>query len=121
MTDIEVSAMRGMREDGYTLQEIGDCFSVSREYVRQLLGNRSYSGTLKKKISKIPYIGLRDHIDDNKLSLAELCRKIDWNEYPGSQSCFSEYLRGNHEMKMWMIDKLIEITNIPYENLFRKE
>lgn len=121
MTDIEKSQMRGMRNDGYTLQQIGDTFGCSREYVRQCLGNRSYSGTLKRTVEQIPFIGLRNWIDENKISVAELCEKMGLSEANGSQTYLTTYIYGKHEFRKSHIDKLIEITNIPYEELFRME
>jgi predicted transcriptional regulator len=38
-TDEQVTQMRAMREAGKTLQEIGSAFGVTRERIRQIIGN----------------------------------------------------------------------------------
>lgn len=68
MTREEKIDMFCMRMDGYTLQEIGNQYGITREYVRQILD----VGKRKDIFQKIVYPGLKQYLVENKMSVRKL-------------------------------------------------
>lgn len=91
--------MHSLRESGFTLQQIADLFSVSKERVRQILGN---TGTMAAKVRKERYfdsvIGMRtagytidEIVEETNLlesTIRDWCNGIVENQVPeGYRKC----------------------------------
>ena len=59
-------------------------------------------------------------MNDNRVGIAPLTRKIYGNAGTESQNRISAYLKGYNELRKEMIDKLLAITGLTYEEAFRK-
>ena len=103
-----------MRLDGYTLQEIGDKYGLTRERIRQMFA----SITTESGISRKNYIypNISDWMIGNNVSQGDLCKKLGC-----AQTTISSYLIGKREPTFSFINLILELTKMPYEVAFSKE
>ena len=103
-----------MRLDGYTLQEIGDKYGLTRERIRKMFA----SITTESGISRKNYIypNISDWMIDNNVSQYDLCKKLGCQ-----QATISYYLTGKREPTFSFINLILELTKMPYEVAFSKE
>ena len=103
-----------MRLDGYTLQEIGDKYGLTRERIRQMFA----SITTESGISRKNYIypNISDRMIDNNVSQYDLCKKLGC-----TQTTISSYLTGRKHPSFAFINLMLELTKMPYEVAFSKE
>jgi DNA-binding helix-turn-helix protein len=112
MTREEKIDMFCMRMDGYTLQEIGDKYGVTREYVRQVLD----VGKRKDKFSKIVYPKLKQYMIERKLSIRKLSILIDIQSATATR-----LLYGESSPTMSTVNKILKLTGLTYEEAFYLE
>ena len=103
-----------MRLDGYTLQEIGDKYGLTRERIRQMFA----AVTIESGISRKNYIypNISDWMIGNNVSQFDLCKKLGC-----SQAAISSYLTGKRKPTFSFINLILELTKMPYEVAFSKE
>lgn len=103
-----------MRLNGYTLQEIGDKYGLTRERIRQMFA----SITTESGISRKNYIypNISDWMIDNNVSQYDLCKKLGC-----VQTTISSYLTGRKPPSFAFINLMLELTKMPYEVAFSKE
>lgn len=103
-----------MRIKGCTLQEIGDAFGVTREYIRQVLQHAASEGGRRKGRHRFPNIDrwLYDHKKTQR----------DLAESTGvSYQSICSYLTGKRDPQFNFINKVLEITGMPYESAFKNK
>jgi hypothetical protein len=115
------TAMAKMRRDGHTYAEIAEEFGVSKQRVYQLIGqgDKRYFHTVSEK--RCIWKGIREWMNDNRIGVSPLVRKMYGNANPTSQNRISGYLAGEIELRKEMIDILLDITGLTYEEAFRRE
>ena len=109
---------RRERENGLTCPEIAQKYGVSRQRVYQCCAKSSESHFNKWTKERCIYIHLRNWLNDNRITLSELIRRMDWELLPGNYNAVRAWLNGKTYPIKKNIDKLIEITGIPYEKLW---
>lgn len=109
MTREEKIGMFCMRMDGYTLQEIGNKYGITREYVRQILD----VGKRKDIFQKIVYPGLKQYLVENKMSVRKLSFLIG-TQYQTALNT----LCGKSKPGMDVINKILQVTGLTYEEAF---
>lgn len=109
MTREEKIGMFCMRMDGYTLQEIGNKYGITREYVRQILD----VGKRKDISQKIVYPGLKQYLVENKMSVRKLSFLIG-TQYQTALNT----LHGKSKPGMDVINKILQVTGLTYEEAF---
>ena len=102
-----------MRLNGYTLQEIGDKYGLTRERIRQMFA----AVTTESRISRKNYIypNISDWMIDNNVSQYDLCKKLGC-----TQTTISSYLTGRKHPSFAFINLMLELTKMPYEVAFSK-
>ena len=103
-----------MRLDGYTLQEIGDKYGVSRERIRQMFAQVTTESGISRK--NYIYPNIADWMVENNVTQS-LFRK----ELGCGQATISSYLTGRLSPSFEFINKVLEITKMPYEVAFSKK
>lgn len=99
-----------MRLDGHTLQEIGDKFGVTREYIRQIVGSCGKTRTIKNCV--YPAIG-------------EWFSEHGTSPYDLSEECGLSFrtlcnaLTGKNDPSKKTIDKILSATGMTYEDAFQ--
>ena len=108
------------REAGMTYSQIARKNGISYQYVGQICG-KSNPNNFRCHGEKHVYINLRNWMNENKISINELVRMMGNTAYSKNCSIVSSWLTGRKDPPKKAIDKLIEVTGMPYEVLFQKE
>lgn len=101
--------MLAMYDAGMTYQKIGEVFGVSKQAVHQIIN--SGDGVRLSTLMKIPYVGLRRWMLENRVTQKEL------NKRAGLTVRITK--DGNLSMKA--ITKILEVTGLTYEECFNTE
>lgn len=109
MTREEKIDMFCMRMDGYTLQEIGNKYGITRERVRKILD----VGKRKDIFQKIVYPGLKQYLVERKMSVRKFSLLI------GTQyQTAINILCGKTKPRIDTINKILQSTGLTYEEAF---
>lgn len=103
-----------MRLDGYTLEEIGEKYGVTRERIRQIFGNVVNESGISRK--NYIYPNIADWMIENGITQTKLCKKLGI-----TQNAVSQYLTGKHSPTFEFINLILELTKMPYEVAFSKK
>lgn len=113
-------AMKLRIEENMTYSEIADAMGVSRSYVALLLRD-----TVKKPNfhrwawDSTPYPVLTQWMNEHQMSKMDLASALGYS--PNASSQYIVYRRIKEgRLEKSEIDKLLQITGINYENLFRR-
>lgn len=114
-------AVKLRNEDNLTYKEISDAMGISRQYVALLLKENVKTPNFKRWADdSTPYPVLNKWMNDNQMSKQQLALKLGYS--PNSNSQYIIYRRiKSGRMTKDEIDKLLEITGLPYDVLFRRE
>ena len=106
-----------MRLNGYTLQEIGDKYGLTRERIRQMFASiTTKSGISRKSYKNYIYPNISDWMIDNNVKQSDLSKKLGC-----AQVTISSYLTGKNPPSFAFINLMLELTKRPYEVVFSKE
>ena len=106
---------------GMTMREIATKHGLSHQRVHQIIGGKTKN--VKNWFKEITpemciYPNLRNWMNDNRITRAELCRRIWGYTQTNLHMRVSAYLTGETAPHKNTIDKLIEVTGLSYEELF---
>lgn len=110
-----VEEMIRLYEEGMSLEAIGRLNGISRQRVHQLIGGTSGFKTIK--VDACVYPNIRKWMNHNKVSRIELTRLmygVYTSQYYG---ILRDMLKGSNCRKH-LIDKLLDITGLTYEQAF---
>jgi hypothetical protein len=107
---------------GKTLAEVGREFGISKQRVFRIIGGTDrHRRVTDEQLAKIKYIGLRNWMKENNVSLMGLTRLLYDNTEAENWSRTRNRIYGRTDMGKRFIDKLITITGLSYEVLFSEE
>lgn len=104
---------------GLTYQEIGDAAGVSKQRVFQLIGksDRTRFRTITKE--QCVFDGLRRYLNENRISLKELTRKMYGGLHPSSYDSLKHTLKlTDCLLTMPKINRILSATGLTYEEAF---
>lgn len=110
-----------LRRKGMTYQEIADSMGVSKAYVAVLLDKTVKTSNFRIwPIELSPYPVLTQWMNDNQMTRQELAEKLGYS--PSTSSCYiiTKIMKTDKFTKK-EIDKLLELTGMTYEELFKKQ
>ena len=113
--DVRRRAILVMRDNGMTYDEIGEVLGISRQRAHQIAaGRRKGVGDHfhKGAVEKIPYIGLREWLLENRVTITELTRLCGVRALK---------LTGKHSLRKRTVERLLEITGLSFEECFRRD
>lgn len=109
---------RHERDNGLTHSQIAKKYGISRQRVAQVCGKYTPTSFIAITEEQCVYPKWRAWMNDNKVSRAELIRRMGNVASEKSFERLSSYMRGvNHPTKA-TIDKLLAATGLTYEELF---
>lgn len=116
MTNKEKAQMFEMRLDGHTLQEIGDKFGVSKQYVAQILPpmKHGYRALKSEMLGKIIYPNIRNWLKKNACTLKRFADETGTSYLTIIRALEDE----KSGMRKTTIDKILEVTGLTYEEAF---
>ena len=112
---------RQERNKGLTFQEIADKYGVSRQYVAQACAGCCHVRFMPIDEKRCIYPNVRKWMNDNRVSVAELTRRICIKNCSEPQIKVGKYLRGYYNPRKSTIDNLLAITGLTYEEFFERE
>lgn len=113
--------MDKLRKKGMSYQQIAWEFGVSKQRVFQIIGGSKENHFRPFNKERCIYVGLRKWLNDNKVSLNELTRKLHGNTNSNNRQRTRARIIGEVEIEKTFIDKILEITGLTYEKAFETE
>lgn len=107
-----------LADSGLKRVEIADICGVSRQRVQQILGKRDPAYFRPFGKERCVYVNLRDWLNQERVSINELVRRLDGDMNPRRCCAVSAWLTGKTYPLKSSIDKLIAVTGLSYEELF---
>ena len=105
-------AIVAMHKGGLTYDEIGQMMGVSRQRVHQIANKGTRDGFRAGAVEKIPYVGLRNWMLENRVGVTELKKRC------GAKSLD---LSGTHNMRADRVSKVLEVTGLLFHECFRRD
>lgn len=107
-----------LREQGLSYTQIAEKLGVSPQAVRQALAkhNPKYFQFVTEK--GCVYKGLREWMNENKVSRAELIRRMGYEPLSETHTRFGNYLSGRSDFRKTNIDGILKVTGMTYEQAF---
>ena len=115
MTKEQKIEIYSMLLDGATYTECASKFGVSRQYVHQLF-SRPIGCSVERRIEKYKYKNLVKWIYDNGYKLSTFPVAINI-----SVSNFNNLMSGHHDPSKKVIDKILDVTGMTYEEAFSED
>ena len=109
-----------LRSQGMTYQEIADVVGCSKSYVGSILSKSDKSKFRTITPKDCVYVGIRNWMNENKISKAELCRMIYGYVHPVSNNRLAAIYKG-HGCTKETIDMILAATGLTYEEAFKTE
>ena len=109
---------RQERDKGLSYNEIAEKYKVSKQAVAQACGRHQPARFTPVNEKNCPYVGLREWINSNKVTLKELTRRLDIEAFPVNTARVRNFISGTKNPRKPFIDKLISVTGLSYERLF---
>ena len=119
MNESRKKQMQEDRESGMTFAEIGKKYGISSSRVGQILGRHCVKNF--QPVRNCIYPNLAKWMNENKISRAELTKRIYGNSDATNALRIASYIRGETDIPKRTIDKLLKVTGMTYEVLFQKE
>lgn len=118
-----INKMRAMRNEGYTFQEIGKEFGVSRQNVQQMLSGAKTRYVRNNRIrSRIVYKGVFEYFTANpEMNFTDFTRKIYCTNYSNSRQVVGliRFLRGeNVSLPIWIYKRICNVCGGTFEEVF---
>ena len=104
-----------MSQKGATFEEIGKAYNISRQRVAQIIGGRMKPHFTPIAPNKCIYPNVRKWMNDNRISKAELTRRLYGNTGSDNQHRVRMVLLGERkDMLKSTLDKYLEVTGLTY-------
>lgn len=115
----DITNLIELREQGLTYQEIGEKVGLSKQRIYQLIGgNKKTKASIKPR--QCMYHNIRKWMNSNNVSMNALTRIIYGNCNPANVYRIRNRLNGTVEPTKTFIDRVLEITNLTYEEAFKR-
>jgi transcriptional regulator with XRE-family HTH domain len=111
---------RQERDKGLTYREIALKYGVSYQNVAQACSTHQLARFRYHRADSIIYPNLLKWLNDNKINTSELLRRLGLETTASNYERLCKILSGKLQPRKPLIDKLIEITGLTYENLFKE-
>ena len=111
-----------MKKNGVTYAEIGKTFNLSKQRVYSIIGGQFKAYYRELTPEDCIYPNVRKWLNDNRISRAELCRRVYGSNNSNARTSNHNFLTGKaRDMRKSTIDKYLKATGLTYEELFETE
>ena len=113
--------MEALRDEGYSYAKIAKESNISRQRVFQLIGGAQKNKTPKPlHKTECIYPNLRQYMNKNHISRMSLVRKIYGETNSRLYNRVNRFLNGdsNKYIDKFMLDGILRVTGLTYEQLF---
>lgn len=104
---------------GYSYQEIGNKFGMTRQAVEQQL--RTSYWKRASVISSCVYPNIRKWLRENNVSFRRLANEMGFECGNGTPASITNILRGKQELRAKDIKKLATVTGLTYEQIMERD
>ena len=112
---------RQERANGLTYQEIADKYGVSKQRIGQVCAEYNPFYFRPWSETSCVYPNVRNWLNKNKITKAELIRRLGLTLHYTHYTRVGYYLRGEHYPSKKMIDALLDMTGLTYEKFFKRD
>lgn len=119
-TDEVKARMKELSFEGLTYEEIGKIYGISKQRVFQIIGSRDVRKWKYIKPEDCVWIGIWRWMNQNRISMAELCRLYYGNSMSENRNRLKRRLKNENvrNIDKLFIDKMLAITGLTYEEAF---
>jgi transcriptional regulator with XRE-family HTH domain len=126
VTTDEIKAMRELRNEGYTYQEIAEKFGCTKQYVSYLIGQRARKNG--KDIERIVYDGIyKLFVRDRRMTYRKftlIAHGLKYDQYirKNEYEVMRRFLRGERESRFSIaqIENMCKACGMSYEETFKR-
>lgn len=115
LSDEEINKIPEMRKQGYTIKEIAKELHVSKSVICEL-APKGINNRKPEYQAKYKYPNIKRWIAKNKVPARKLAKRLEIPE-----STLRAYMQGKVDIRKSVIDKILEITGMSYEQAFEEE
>lgn len=112
---------RKARAEGKTYAQIAEEYGVSAQAIAAACGRSNPASFRCWTPERCIYPNLRKWLNDNRVSLSEFIRRMDLEVGGTTTGRFSEYFRGVCYPTKKVIDGMLRVTGLTYEQLWEVE
>lgn len=109
------------RESGKSVTEIAKIYGVSYQAVAQAVAKRGIGHFKHYTEENCIYPNFRKWLNDNKVTRSEFSRRIGIPPSATNNRRISQYFIGCTDPRKSTVDKMLEITGMTYEELFKED
>lgn len=109
---------RAEREKGKTYREIAEMYGVTSQAVSIACGNQKGYQFRAWTVDRCVYPNLRNWLNENRVSLKEFIRRMDCLPSGTTEAKLRSYLNGKAYPRKKVIDRMLAITGLTYEQLW---
>ena len=110
-----------LREQGMTYQQIADHFGISYQAVAQPLAKYQPNHFHYVTETGCVYPNIRKWLNDNKVNKSEFARRCGFCNQSDRKKRLDGYLKGRCDPPKRVIDKILSVTGLTYEQAFSKK
>ena len=115
----KIAEMVELRKQGKTYNEIASLMGTSKQRVHYLIGGKSDNLFRPVSRERCVWGGLQEWMNENKVCVAELTRRLYGHGNPSQQSLVRDRLAGKVNFQKDFIDNILRITGLTYEEAFK--
>ena len=112
---------REERAKGLTYKQIAEKYGVTKQNVAQCCGEHNPKHFRFWTDEMCVYPNVRNWLNKNKMTKAELLRRLGVKPHQQTHNVLRNYLLGITFPSKQKIDKLLSVTGLTYEQFFAKE
>lgn len=109
------------RESGMSVTDIARKYGVTYQAVSHATAKTGAKYFKHYTPSRCVYPNLRTWLNENQITINDFARRIGLAQGGGSSSRINGYFKGSHYPQKDMIDKMIAVTGLSYEEMFYRE